>query len=48
LKRLCNTVRGLTKEQEIEFAKDSQEFVKKETEKFRNQNKKSQDSEADK
>ena len=38
MKKFCNTVKGLTKEQEKEFAKDSKEFVKKETEKFRKQN----------
>jgi len=43
LKKFCNTVKGLTEKQEIEFAKDSQDFAKKEAEKFRKQNKKSQE-----
>ena len=47
MKRLCNTVKGLTEIQEKEFAKDSQEFVKKETEKFLKQNEEPQESEVD-
>ena len=47
MKRFCNTVKGLTEEQEKEFARDSKEFVKKETEKFLKQNEEPQDSEVD-
>lgn len=39
MKRLCNTIKGLSEEQEREHAKDSIEFAKKQTEKFRKQNK---------
>jgi len=45
LKKFCNTVKGLTEKQEIEFAKDSQDFAKKEAEKFRKQNEESKESE---
>ncbi len=43
MKRFCNTVKGLTKEQEKEFAKDSKEFVKKETKKFQDEESESED-----
>jgi len=45
LKKFCNTVKGLTKEQEKEFARDSKEFVKKEVKKFREESQKSEDDE---
>ena len=45
MKRFCNTVKGLTKEQEKEFAIDSKEFVKKEKEKFLEQNKENSNGE---
>ena len=45
MKRFCNTVKGLTKEQEKEFAIDSKEFAKKEKEKFLEQNKETQEEE---
>ena len=47
MKRFCNTVKGLTEVQEKEFARDSKEFVKKETEKFLKQNEEPQKSEDD-
>jgi len=37
--RFCSKTKGLTKEQNEEYAKDLKEFAQKEAEKFRNQSK---------
>ena len=42
--RFCAKTKGLTKEQNKEFAKDLKEFTKQEAEKFRNQEVQTEDS----
>ncbi len=42
--KFCTRTKGLSKEQNKEFAKDLKEFTKQEAEKFRNQEVQTEDS----
>ena len=44
MNRFCTRTKGLTEEQNKQYAKDLKEFSKQEAEKFRNQEAESQDA----